>query len=253
MRIEDDTPEPGTIPDVYPRNPPINLLYGEKLLNPGNFYAFEGIDAAGKSTLIREVTKILESRGRDVAKLKLAGSDLIRHAMERAKWLNVDPICFNLLNWVSVFHQTSRHCHLFNTSTLIFFDRYTMTIKARGRWEGLSNDYMDALERMIPRPRVTFLIDCDPDLSVSRVRANERSISYFESGVRHVPATGEPMFEVNESARSKTDRREEGFRRSQRRMREEFLRLASNRTDVVIIENDDQIEAAVDKILANIG
>lgn len=253
MRIEDDTPEPGTIPDVYPRNPPVNLLHGEELLHPDNFYAFEGIDAAGKSTLIREVTTTLESRGRDVVTLKLAGSDLIRHAMERAKWLNVDPLCFNLLNWISVFHQTSSHCDLFNTSTLIFFDRYTMTIKARGRLEGLSNDYMDALERRVPRPRVTFMVDCDPDLSVSRVRANKRSISYFEAGVRHVGSTGEPIFEVNESVRSKVDRREEGFRQSQRRMRQEFLRLASNRTDVMIVENDDQIGAAVDKVLTNIG
>jgi len=252
MRIEDDTPEPGIIPDVYPLNSPINLLNDRKLLYPDNFYAFEGIDAAGKSTLILEVAKKLASRGREVAKLKLAGSDLIRHALERAKWLNVDPICFNLLNWISVFHQTSSHQHLFNTSTLIFFDRYTMTIKARGRSEGLSTDYMDILERMLPRPRITFLVDCDPDLSVCRVRTNQRSISYFEAGVRHVISTGEPMTEVSESVRSKTARREEGLNRSQRRMREEFFRLARNRADIVVINNSDRIEVAADQVLANL-
>src|SRR5689334_22868643 len=107
MRIDDDTPVPGRIPEIYPKQPPVNLPIGQDLLNPRNFFTFEGIDGAGKSELIFHLSQICHDRGGQTRLLKLGRSDVTSHALERAKWLNANPMTLSLLNWVSIYEQIS--------------------------------------------------------------------------------------------------------------------------------------------------
>jgi len=249
MSFQDDTPEPGTFPETYPANPPVNLLRESALLFPKNLFVFEGIDGSGKSTVLHEVTKVLLSHNMEVTTSKLAGSELLRHAMERAKWLNVDPVCFNLLNWVSIFHQTAAQREFYGKNRLIFFDRFTLSVRVRGCLEGLALDYMDILERMLPRPALTFLIDCPPMICLERIRSRRRAISYYESGVRHVSRISDPMIEKGEWQRRNDHSREKELMCSLERMREHYLQIAANRADVYVVDNSDKIESSVKAVI----
>jgi thymidylate kinase len=250
MRIDDDTPEPHSLPCTYPANPPMNLLHDE-LLWPCNLFAFEGIDGSGKSSVMRAVAAAVAERYQKVIPLKLAGSELVRHALERAKWLNVDPMCFNLLNWVSIFHQVSGLRDLYNSANLIFFDRYTLTVRLRGRMEGLASDYMDILERMVPHPAAIFLIDCDPDICLERIRAARRSITYFESGARHVPDAHALMVERGDWERTSDTGRDQQLKQTLCRLRKEYLRLAQTYPNLQVIDNSGELDAAVLAVLDN--
>jgi thymidylate kinase len=253
MQIIDDTPEPGHIPDIYPKHPPVNLLLEPQQLHPANLFAFEGIDGSGKSTVVREVARRLEHRGRPTKVLKLGRSDLVRHAMPRATWLNADPITLNLLNWVSIFEQVTENGRLLNTDGVLLFDRYILTIKVRGILEGLATDFMNLLELRAPRPRLLFLLDCDPSVSRDRILASGRPITYFEAGARLVPHQGDPMIENDPNIRRLAADREGMLLDHLVRMREQFVSLAAGYENVRTLETSGTLEQVVDEIMRAIA
>lgn len=245
MKFEDDTPPPGLIPEIYPKNPPVNLLNEPSLLRPNNFFAFEGIDGAGKSSLISEVSRICTEKGLASRVLKLGRSDVTHHALERAKWLNANPMTFSLLNWVSAYEQVTQARADFNTSGFVFFDRYVVTIKVRGLLEGLATEFMDLIERQLPRPRKLFVIDCDPEICCRRILAGRRNASYFEAGARIVASLGDPMKEPDPSIRRSDTPRGDGLLRHLHRMRDAMLKLAAGYENVVKVDNSAGLPAAI--------
>jgi thymidylate kinase len=249
MQFSDDTPPPGVIPEIYPRNPPINLLNGPALLRPDNFFAVEGIDGAGKSSLIAEILRIRSAIGAATHVLKLGRSEVTAHALERAKWTNSNPMTFSLLNWVSVYEQVTAARNVFNTDTLMLFDRYVLTIKVRGLLEGLSTDFMDLIERQLPRPRKLFFIDCDPEICCQRILAGRHGVSYFEAGSRIVAGFSDPMIEHDPKARRSDAARIDGLLRHLIRMRDGLHQLAQRYDNVVAVENSGPPQRAVEAIL----
>jgi thymidylate kinase len=252
MQFSDDTPPPGVIPEIYPRNPPINLLDGPALLRPDNFFALEGIDGAGKSSLIAEIARIRAETGAATQVLKLGRSDVTAHALERAKWMNSNPMTFSLLNWVSVYEQVTAARDVFNTNTLMLFDRYVLTIKVRGILEGLSTDFMDLIELQLPRPRKLFFIDCDPEICCQRILAGRHGVSYFEAGSRIVAGRGDPMIEHDPRGRRADAARTDGLLRHLIRMRAALQQLAQRYDNVVAVENAGLPQRAVETILKEI-
>jgi thymidylate kinase len=246
MRIDDDTPVPGALPDPYPSRPPVNLVVEPELLSPSNFFAFEGIDGAGKSELIARLSRTFEQRALAVRRLKLGRSDVTSHALERAKWLNSNPMTFNLLSWVSIFEQVAEaRFDLNRDDTLVFFDRYVLTVKVRGVLEGLSTAFMDALEAYAPRPATQFFIDCEPEVSLARILAGGRQITYFEGGARIVGGLHEPMVEESKHSRFSGNDRSKGLLKHLARMRSELLELARHQDNTIIIDNSgDPMRAA---------
>lgn len=253
MYFTDDTPPPGCIPDVYPRQPPLNLLE-PALLAPSNFYAFEGVDGAGKSTLIAEVAAACARQRVQTRLLKLGRSEITAHALERAKWINANPMTFSLLNWVTLYEQSTEARDDFNRSGVnVVVDRYIPTLKVRGLLEGLPAGFMTALEAGLPRPSLLFLIDCDPDLCCRRILARDRQISYFEAGSRIVGREGEPMIERDPSARRMSDDREAGLRAHLHRMRDALQQAVAGDPNLIVVDNSGAPEAAVALILDKLG
>jgi thymidylate kinase len=248
MHIVDDTPEPGSVPAVYPKRPPVNSLLDPKQRLPANLFAFEGIDGSGKSTVVREVARRLADEGRSAAVFRLGRSDLVRHALPRATWLNADPITLNLLNWVSIFEQVTERSDLLNSSTALLFDRYILTIKVRGILEGLGTDFMNLLELRAPRPRLFFLLDCDPAVSCDRILASGRGITYFEAGARIVPHEDAPMIERDPDIRRTRRGREAMLLEHLTRMRNQFLALAGGYHNVHILDTSAPLAEVVDEV-----
>ncbi|HWU86896.1 MAG TPA: hypothetical protein VN253_06460 [Kofleriaceae bacterium] len=254
MHIDDDTPEPGRFPDVYPREAPVNLLCEPHELTPNNFFAFEGVDGTGKSTLARMIVERCTTERRRAEVLRLGRSEIVAHAIERAKWLNADPITLNLLNWVTIFQNTIAHRRaLGDPSRLLFADRYTMTIKVRGALEGLDLGYMELLEAKVPRPRRIFLVDAPPELCLARIRAGRQTITYFEAGHRDVSAVGEPMREPSPAVRNSSASRESELLAHLRRSRELYLRLAERHDNVTVLDNSGDTERVLPIILAELA
>jgi thymidylate kinase len=253
MEFVDDTPAPGTIPDLYPSQPPINLL-APALLTPANFFAFEGIDGAGKSTLIRQIVAACAQQDLRTRVLKLGRSDVTAHALERAKWINANPMTFSLLNWVTLYEQATQARHDFARGDVkVLVDRYIPTLKVRGLLEGLPTAFMTPLEAGLPRPAVLFFIDCDPDLCCERILSGHRQITYFEAGSRIVDREGDPMIERDPSARRSSPERVAGLRAHLHRMRAALKRMIIDMPNVVVIDNSGAPHEALGRILARLG
>ncbi len=248
MQIKDDTPDPSKKPEIYPKRPPVNLLSDTELQNVTNFFAFEGIDGSGKSTVIREIKRLCEERNHAATVLRLGRSDLVHHAMARAIWLNSDPVTFNLLNWISVIQQVTEQRELLKSDAPVLFDRFVLSIKARGILEGMSTDLMDVLETYVPKPKVIFLLDCDPQICQQRVIASGRTITYFEAGARIVPDEGSPMIESDPEVRRDTHNREPLLLKHLVRMRKQFLDVAENYDNVCKIDASKPLDQVIAKV-----
>src|SRR4051812_31620018 len=98
---------------------------------------------------------------------------------------------------------------------------------------------------MVAHPATIFVIDCDPDICLQRIRAGLRPITYFESGARHVPHLEAPMIERGEWERKTNSDREAGLRMTLTRMREKFLELAASYPRVHVIDNSAGLDDAV--------
>lgn len=248
MRIDDDTPEPGALPPVYPSRPPVNLVVAPDLLRPRNLFAFEGIDGAGKSALLDRVIAAHTARGRATLKLKLGQSDVTAHALERAKWRNANPLTFSLLSWVTIVEQVAEHRDALNGDGLVFFDRYVPTLMVRGILEGLPTDYMHALAAYAPRPTILFLIDCDPHICRDRMIARGRPVSYFERGARIVGGLHELMTEADSAIRGDTDHHVPLLGHLIR-MRDALAERMADYDSVLVVDNSGNPDAAFETIM----
>jgi len=249
MRIDDDTPPPGSVPEIYPKRPPVNFLSDPASLNPPNLFAFEGIDGAGKSQVIRDVARVCAARGREASVLKLGRSEVTGYALERAKWLNSNPLTINLLNWIGIYEQFAEGQAQLDSGALLFLDRYVLTIRVRGLLEGIPRSFTAELEHYAPRPRLMFLIDCDPELCARRIIGSGRPITYFEAGSRIVDGEHVPMIETDPGARRASSDRTPGLLAHLTRMRAAMLELAAGYDNVVIVDNAGPREDAVGTII----
>jgi thymidylate kinase len=253
MRIDDDTPGPDETPELYPRTPPVNLLRGAEL-EPDNLVAVEGLDGSGKSTLAKAVARAWEARGGEAVLLRLGKSEVVAHALPRAKWLNADPVTLNLLNWTSLYHDThAQRARFGDGRSLVLFDRYAWSVRVRGVLEGMEGAFMEPMERGLPRPARTFLVDAPPELCLERILASGRPITYFEAGARDTAGPGEPMVERSSADRLASTPREADLLAHLRRMRDAFLDLAQDHPRVTVVSNDGAPEEAVRTILRDLG
>lgn len=245
--FHDDTPEDDSGLATFPKFPMVALL-GSQALFPQNLYAFEGPDACGKSTAIREVTERLRLKNRSVVTFKLGGSELVQHALPRAKWINADPMTLNLLNWTSVYQQTTANIDLFNSAEVLFFDRYTLSIKVRGALEGIDLRWIDGLDRGVPVPKTIFVFDCPPEVCLQRIRQAGRAITYFEMGARDTTFCHDPEAALRRKGGLTTADVESSFLLHQARLREAFQKRAQEMNNVRVIDSRRALPDVVDEI-----
>ena len=129
---------------------------------------------------------------------------------------------------------------------------YTLTLRVRGSLEGMETDFAELLQAQVPRPARIFLIDLDPAVCLTRIRAGRRQISYFEAGARDANTVGAQMVEDSELARCASTPREANFLRHLVRMRATFLELAPQYPHLVVVENTGELSAVVDEVLRHI-
>ena len=143
------------------------------------FITFEGIEAAGKSTLIAALNDDLRARGENVLVTREPGGtplgDRIRQIW-RDPASSIDPLAEALLMSADrAQHVATVVAPALRTGTTILCDRYfDSTIAYQGFGRGLDIEMLLELSLLATSrvtPNLTLLLDIPPELSVSRLRA----------------------------------------------------------------------------------
>jgi dTMP kinase len=157
-------------------------------MTTGRFITFEGIDGSGKSTQSRTLKASLEAAGHDVILTRepggSPGAEEIRNLV-----LTGEPDRWSAETEILLF-TASRRDHLektiepaLNLGTTVISDRFADSTRVyQGATRGDLRGKVDQLHNlMIGRePDLTFIIDMDPDVALSRGLARNSGEDRFE-------------------------------------------------------------------------
>src|SRR5947207_3086222 len=185
--------------------------------------AFEGLDQSGKETQARSLRARLERTGRRVHALSFPDYET-PIGREIAKALagerEFGPDVMQLLYVANRLEFRSRLDGWLASGDVVICDRYRASSVAYGEAQGLDPAWLDDIQRFLPKPVVTVLLDIAPDTAVAR------------------KATGRDRYERDLALLA--------------RVRESYRRQAAQ-PDWVLIDGEqpkDQVTTAVDQAVA---
>lgn len=143
----------------------------------GIFISFEGIDGAGKTTLIHELTKRFEKEHRLVQTVREPGgtttAEKIRTLLLDAKNTGILPKTEALLYSAARIQLVEEVIKpALNKGMMVFADRYMdSTIAYQGYGRGIDITFLHLLNQFCSAgimPEVTFLLDVEPEAAQAR-------------------------------------------------------------------------------------
>jgi dTMP kinase len=143
---------------------------------PGLLIAFEGLDQSGKQTQSELLRDRLESDGRRVRLLSFPDYDTalgaeIRRALHGERDYDADLM---QLLYVANRYEWRRRINEERTGgTVLVCDRYLASTIAYGEAHGLDGAWLRDIQRHLPQPDLTFLLDIAPGVS-GRRKTTER-------------------------------------------------------------------------------
>jgi dTMP kinase len=152
---------------------------------PARFISFEGIDGCGKTTLMAELSTLLDRAEIPHVKTREPGGTKLG---ERIRELLLDPQYKSMDPWAEVLlYSASRAQHARETiqptlqqSIWVLADRYCdATLAYQGYGRGLELENLRLIQEWATRglwPHHTILLDCDVDVAFTRLhgRSSER-------------------------------------------------------------------------------
>lgn len=155
----------------------------------GSFISFEGIDGSGKSTQARRLADTLRDRGHDVVLTREPGGSPGAEEIRRLV-LEGDPDRWSAETEILLF-TAARRDHLEKTilpalaaGKIVITDRFADSTRLyQGITRGDLRGIVDRLHAMMigREPDLTFIIDMDPGLGLSRALARRGTEERFES------------------------------------------------------------------------
>jgi dTMP kinase len=150
----------------------------------GRFYVLEGIDGAGKSSLMKELVGSLSLRWEVVETMEPSPS-WIGDAVRRANAEDVDPYAEALLFVADRAEHTRQIAQWLDEGKVVLCDRYyasTLAYQSVILHERLGADAMDWLREVnapvIRLPDITFLLDIAPEASLQRIGDREETTKF---------------------------------------------------------------------------
>jgi dTMP kinase len=135
--------------------------------------AFEGLDQSGKETQAKHLRARLEHDGRKVHFASFPDYDT-PIGQEIAKALQGEreftPDVMQLLYIANRFEYKPRFDGWLDAGSVIVCDRYLASSIAYGEAQGLDGAWLEAIQRHLPQPHLTVLLDIAPETAVSRKR-----------------------------------------------------------------------------------
>jgi dTMP kinase len=141
----------------------------------GLLIAFEGLDQSGKQTQAERLSDRLIEAGRRVRLLSFPAYETpigaeIRHALAGARDWGVDVM--QLLYIANRYEARPMIERELAQGTVLVCDRYVASSIAYGETQGLDAAWLREVQRHLPQPDMTFLLDVAPEVSASRKTAD---------------------------------------------------------------------------------
>jgi dTMP kinase len=137
----------------------------------GLLIAFEGLDQSGKQTQAERLRDRLTEAGRQVRLLSFPAYDTpigteIRQALSGTRDWGADVM--QLLYIANRYEARPMIEQELAQGTVLVCDRYVASSIAYGETQGLDAAWLRDVQRHLPQPDITFLLDIVPDVSARR-------------------------------------------------------------------------------------
>ena len=141
----------------------------------GLLIAFEGLDQSGKQTQAERLRDRVVTGGRLVRLLSFPAYDTsigteIGRALQGDRDYGADVM--QLLYVANRYEWKPQIEFELSRGTVLICDRYLASSVAYGEAQGLDAAWLMEIQKYLPQPDVTFLLDINPDVSASRKTAD---------------------------------------------------------------------------------
>jgi dTMP kinase len=141
---------------------------------PGFLIAFEGLDQSGKQTQAEAVRDLVTARGRDCRLLSFpdyatAIGGEISKALHGEREYAADVM--QLMYVANRYEHRGRMLQWLSDGAVVVCDRYLASSIAYGEAQGLDGGWLRDIQRFLPQPDLTILLDIAPDTAVRRKAA----------------------------------------------------------------------------------
>src|SRR5436190_11831903 len=140
-------------------------------MNSGLLLAFEGLDQSGKQTQAERLRDRLTSVGRSVRLLSfpdygtIIGAEIGR-ALRGERDYGADVM--QLLYVANRYEWKGEIVRAKDAGTILVCDRYLASSIAYGEAQGLDGSWLTDIQKYLPPPDLTFLLDIPPEVSARR-------------------------------------------------------------------------------------
>lgn len=137
----------------------------------GALIAFEGLDQSGKQTQARRLRGRLEAAGRRVRTLTFPNYETpVANEIARALAGDRDYAAdvLQLLFVANRYESRPRIEHWIDEGVVVICDRYLASSVAYGAAQGLDAAWLYDVQRRLPQPDLTLLLDIAPETAVTR-------------------------------------------------------------------------------------
>ena len=137
----------------------------------GHLIAFEGLDQSGKQTQAERLLAAFRSAGLGAEFLTFpeyttAIGTEIGHALQGER--HYDPDTLQLLYIANRFEFRPRIMQWLEDGRMVVCDRYLASTVAYGEAQGLEATWLSEIQRRLPQPSLTLLLDIPPAASLTR-------------------------------------------------------------------------------------
>jgi dTMP kinase len=137
--------------------------------------AFEGLDQSGKETQARQLRARLQQEQRTVRALSFPDYETpigqeLRKALDGEREFGAEVM--QLLYVANRLEHKARLSHWLTTGDVVVCDRYRASSVAYGEAQGLDPAWLEDIQRHLPEPAVTVLLDIDPSTAAARKQTN---------------------------------------------------------------------------------
>jgi dTMP kinase len=142
---------------------------------PGHVIAFEGLDQSGKQTQAERFAAALRDRRHAVALVSFPdystpiGAEIDRALQGRREFA---PDVMQLLYVANRYEYRGRILEWLEQRTIVICDRYVASSVAYGEAQGVDPAWLEDIQRRLPQPTITILLDIAPETSLERKRAS---------------------------------------------------------------------------------
>jgi dTMP kinase len=137
--------------------------------------AFEGLDQSGKETQARQLRTRLQQDKHTVRALSFPDYETpigqeLRRALAGER--EFGPEVMQLLYVANRFEHKARLLHWLGAGDVVVCDRYRASSVAYGEAQGLDGEWLQQIQRHLPVPALTVLLDIDPHTAAARKQTN---------------------------------------------------------------------------------